>query len=356
MQRLGSIQALRFVAASLVVTTHLAYFTELLGRQPHAGWHHIGAIGVDIFFVISGFVISKIAFIERRAHPVEFAKSRFIRIVPMYYLSVLPWVLFWPTGVTPQILVATFLFFPAAGSAVVLPITVVGWTLCFELLFYLAATTILALRRVRSALVVSVAIWFAATVARYLMSKPPPLLEFIGNPMILEFLIGVGLARLRLRREVAGLAALIVGIGVFLRVGPSGGLDDGYATLDGSLALLRVVIYGLPAASVVFGFVQLERLFVGSLARAVAYLGDASYSLYLTHLPVVIAAAKLASSLQVAGPAFFIGTSVIVLAIGVAVHQVVERPLLRAGRLATQSAHGRGHLPHGARETVILAQ
>jgi exopolysaccharide production protein ExoZ len=142
---------------------------------------NIGSSGVDVFFVISGVIIAKIA--PGRTQT-EFMWARFRRIVPLYFLfsaAALPFA--FNTGFGWREALATFLFWPATDQITV-PVLIIGWTLCFEMLFYAASTLVLVDRS-----------WVIVLIGGYgiafLLRPIAPVFQFLGNALILEFLMGV---------------------------------------------------------------------------------------------------------------------------------------------------------------------
>ena len=129
-----SLQALRFIAAALVVVSHIR--TEV-GLTP------FGSSGVDIFFVISGFIIY---YVTRDGAP-QFFTRRLIRIVPLYWLGTLalaaialkaPGMLN-HTSLDADKLLGSLFFIPVWNESVQyhLPLLTLGWSLNYEILFYL---------------------------------------------------------------------------------------------------------------------------------------------------------------------------------------------------------------------------
>jgi exopolysaccharide production protein ExoZ len=233
----------------------------------------LGAAGVDLFFVISGFIIGKV--MVGRA-PGAFLFDRFWRIYPIYWLCSVPWffIAWWSGQLEPVRTISSLSLWPIFGEFVQ-PYLRPGWTLSYEMLFYLAAAAALATGRGRW-LIAAFAAFFIANLA-----APSPLLGFLGYPPIFEFLAGLALGRARLDPR-AGAATLVLGIAILLMSPAS--LFQGIAVSD-TTALLRVLWWGIPSIGIVYGALSLER-FVTS--KPAILLGDASYSIYLTHLTVIM--------------------------------------------------------------------
>lgn len=296
MGRIQSLQALRFIAAAMVVLCHASPAFPT------------GAAGVDIFFVISGFVIS-----QRRATPAAFVRARLVRIFPMYLVCSAPWaaVAISQGLMTPQVALSSATLWPVYGE-VVRPVLKSGWTLSFELLFYAAMAATLWRPRLGWKL------WgiYALAMIGAFFTKAP-LLTFIGNPLILEFGMGVLIARApKGFREIAiglALAGFAAAWGTNFTIGQAFDMS----------APQRVIVWGIPAALLVYGLVQFE----GPVWRPLSYLGDASYSIYLTNLATLIL-------LPVAWPI----SAAAAIAVGAGAYQFVERPLLAAARQSFAAA------------------
>lgn len=247
-------------------------YTKSIGVIP-VGLVNIGNAGVDIFFVISGLIIARIA---PGRTPSEFIWSRIRRIVPIYFLFAIPAVAIdaATTGFGWRDAIATFLFWPAMDR-MTLPALQVGWTLCFEMLFYACAALVLVSRRWALVLI-------CAYVTAVILRPIGPPLQFFGNPIILEFLLGVAIAYApNWRPGIWGLplgALCFVGVGL-IGIAPNA---DSMNTLLGHDGLQRVLIFGIPSAMIVYGSLQ-----INAHKSAWTYLGDASYSLYLSHTIVM---------------------------------------------------------------------
>jgi exopolysaccharide production protein ExoZ len=192
-----------------------------------------------------------------------------------------------------------------------MPFLLVGWTLSYELLFYAAVTFSLWSRR--PWLVVGA---YACCLLGFILQRSA-LFSFIGSPMCLEFLFGLAIVRLPPSRLVA-LFALVCGAALLL--GLPGANFDVTPEKFVFLTPWRALFWGLPAAMVVYGALCFEA-HVGRQWNALVRLGDASYSLYLTHLGIVLG--------RNAHWPFWAAVAIMV---GFGFWRFVERPLLRARR------------------------
>jgi exopolysaccharide production protein ExoZ len=294
MVKLNSIQVLRAVAVLAVLFCH-AWGT---GR---------GSSGVDLFFVISGFIIARVS-ADRT--PAAFAKARFLRIFPLYLLAAAPYVaVSLSSGGTSLDVFATLTLWPIWSGAYHAPLLPVAWSLYFEVLFYAGVTLWLVSRRG--------AVLAAATILLAAVIHPSPTTSFVLSPIILEFVAGYGLARLRR----FPLAPLALGLGLLLLFSPIKGFE-GVEMLDPAQAFARLIMYGIPALMVVYGALGMEHAFEPRWATPLIRVGDASYSIYLTHLMAVH------SPLQWPPAA----NMLLAILLGFAAFKFVEKPLLRIGR------------------------
>lgn len=291
------IQMLRAIAATMVVFVH--FDTEL--ERLHypilgAGWLNTG---VDIFFVISGFIMW--TSVERRPgmSATQFLKNRIIRIVPLYWLMtafVLIVALMAPHAVrTTQVrayhVIASFLFLPARHPTTGLfwPLVIPGWSLNYEMLFYVVFALAIAfsdgLAKRRFALITGMLI--AVIIVAQALAPAIDVMHFYANPIMLEFLMGVIVAVVwstgRIRRSYGFLVLIAAGFGVLW--------------VANHMHVLFVTNY-LGALLVVAGTVFLPPL----PANPVSRLGDASYSLYLTHTVVLAAIARICEIAAVRPP------------------------------------------------------
>jgi exopolysaccharide production protein ExoZ len=298
---LPSIQILRALAALQVAGYHvqleLSYRLGLRDALPDL---FIGAAGVDLFFVISGFIMvyASEALFGRSEAPRIFFLRRLARIVPLYwtvsgvllaYMALIAGVDFTASNISIGTIVASFLFLPyPRPDGSMMPLHGLGWTLNYEMFFYaiFAVATLVSRRRA----VIAITAGFAAIVAlnRLLGPLPQPL-AFWCDPVILEFCFGMLVALayfegLRLPK-LAAYVLILAGI-----------IGYGATALSAANAASRVIDWGVPATAIVGGMVLCRNApQPGILGRALARIGDASYSLYLLH-PLVFAALRRALS------------------------------------------------------------
>jgi hypothetical protein len=247
------VQALRAFACLLVVAYHALYQwgRSIVPGQPSIELWPNGSAGVDLFFVISGFVmlVSSGRLRARADGWRVFAMRRLERIVPLYWgltLVKLAVVVARPglapaTRPTPWHVVATLLFIPARDAAgVVRPILPVGWTLNFEMLFYALFAACLAARA--PPLLLLPAALLPLAVAGMFARPDWPAPFWLADPLVLEFVFGVaiGAALGRVRRLSPWLAAILVGAGGAALLAMPCGPHERFAVWGGAAALMLI--------------------------------------------------------------------------------------------------------------------
>ena len=332
-QRFIGVQILRFIAAMLVVVMHTtqAISIHITGRGPDHYWAN-GSAGVDIFFVISGFVMamsisnSLANSSDRVSTAWTFLKHRFLRIIPLYWFYTLVKVIFLlvlpsmalRSSLEPAHLTSSFLFIPAMSPwDRIEPLLPVGWTLNFEMFFYLVFALAIALGAplIKFCLVTFLGIFLAG---RYLSSAVP--LVFYAQSIVFEFVLGVCLAHAMLHyKKIMPKAGLFfIASGVVLMFG-----------LNWSPSADRLLTWGIAATLLVFGTVVLEPWAAHApLASRLSFLGDASYSIYLSHTAVVPIGVMVLKRLGMQN-AFVIASvvGVVVVVFGCLSYLWLERPM-----------------------------
>src|SRR3954468_18254463 len=277
---IDNIQVLRALAAALVVFVHLEVFLRAFGLLP------FGHGGVDLFFVISGFIMVYTTR-QKPVGPGAFLLNRFVRIAPLYW--VLTAAVYAVALVAPSLLGATtkdpvqlcesFLFIPFRKSnGLVQPVLFVGWTLNYEMFFYaLFAVGLLDPNRKRGVLAVIAAL-LALVVLGGVLPSTAAAYAFYTDPVVLEFGFGMGLA------------LCASGLCVNTRAGRLASLALGALSLFSLVTcwyfvpnVHRVFKYGIPAALTVAVAVTLHQSGLRLSNRVLLALGNASFALYLTH-------------------------------------------------------------------------
>ena len=326
------------MAAGSVAFYHIANDAVTAGRDPlgliaTAAGSMPWVAGVDIFFVISGFVIvhASANLFARPGGAARFLRRRLTRIVPLYWLLTtlfLTTLLLQRSAVHGEIgntgyIVASYLFLPwARPDGLVEPALGLGWTLNYEMFFYLVLTPFLLLRRNRAVFGSAAALCLLVAI-RSMFGFPIVQLTFWSDPIILEFVLGMGLAL----AVAAGLSLpgwlrlAMVGIAVVaLHLGTSAPPE------------WRALFFGLPGALLVAAAVSAKRPErPGKTMRWAIRLGDASYAMYLFHPFVMrgftIASAKIAAHTEVSGVIYVVLSLITAQACDLAINAGFERKL-----------------------------
>lgn len=299
----------------MVVGFHAAelqHFMNVGGSWPN----YVLSSGVDIFFIISGFLM---VYVSRNVvGATEFFYNRLLRVAPLYWLLTLVLgiaILAQPRlsekPVDEWMLVKSMLFIPTDLGPSTLQTTIVsvGWTLVYEMYFYTLFALALALRLPVRVLIAAL---IMATCAH----------PFVGNfylriytsPMLLEFAIGMALGcapKMITWLQLKARAPMLLAIGVLALI--AGGM------LAGPQMVYRPLLIGVPAALIVAAAIAMP---VHSVF-ALELLGNASYSIYLFHMYFIkYVGAKLL-------PSSWIALVVVGVLGGIGLYYLIERPLMR---------------------------
>jgi exopolysaccharide production protein ExoZ len=358
LRTLYSVQYLRGIAALLVVVCHGIGFINISGVTTHytsSSIEYFGAIGVDIFFVISGFIITYTSGNEVGGYAAAaFAKKRFIRIVPVYYIaSALYLVRYLSSRIfsfipPPHVVIdkltilKTITILPLFDKKESLPtILTLAWTLSYELLFYIIFVVLILLKiNKREYWLLSILI--GLTILGTIFPTQNIQWEFLTNYMVLEFGFGVILCLLYQRWNRLSfsffVSLTVLSLLLFVLLIWSGRNHEiaGYGLeVIGPLPIYRVLFWGIPSALFVAGLVFMEKAKPGSIKknRWMLLLGDASYSIYLTHGLAYMAVGMLINHFvflkQTQPDLFLILSIVFALITGVVFYKFIERPVLK---------------------------
>ena len=225
----------------------------------------------------------------------------------------------------------SLLFIPYVNKAsgLIRPVLQLGWTLNYEMFFYLLIAACLWLEVSKRVLVLSVVL-VALAGLQWLAPNISVFPQFYGFPITLEFAFGMVIALFYLRGGKIGQilcwASIIAGIGI-AALGIQRGVSEGAD---------RVIFWGIPAALAVLAAVMLETWHGLRSWRFLAYLGEASYAIYLTHLFTLRLGSVIISKTPLAHAAMpllvWLLLWVFAIAIGVLVHAGLEKPMTRAFR------------------------
>lgn len=279
------LQYIRAIAALLVVYFHAILQLEKLNPDAWITDYLFGKSGVDLFFVLSGFVMW-ITTSDKPQTVADFWWKRVRRVVPLYWAVTLAAA--FVALIVPQILkstqfdvphiLASLAFIPWLNPAdpageMIAPVIVPGWTLNYEMYFYLLfGLCLLVPVRHRIAAITALigGIFLVANLAPESTAA-----RFYGDTVIFEFVAGVILGRIY--KTGVSVSTPVVAVAVVLGFGVL--LYNDYRGFD----LPRLITIGLPAAFIIF-FSTAIRIPDLKAWRWLKLLGDASYSIYLTHI------------------------------------------------------------------------
>ena len=332
-----SIQYLRAIAALSVLVTHTLQWPL---HEMNMSLLKTGRLGVEIFFIISGFIITTIAgdgpfrprvFLERRAH----------RIVPTYWAATLLTAVlaialpnqFRTTVPTLEGLLKSMLFIPSLEPKA--PLLLLGWTLNFEVFFYLVFASLFFLSSgLRTVVLLGLFTLFVS------IGQLVPGLTYVEaiytSPSLIGFCLGTILAQ-------AYRLGWVTWLGQYLRwpviAAPFCLLLAFYAVdwdSADSIALWKHLLMSFCALSIGLLALHCEtQNQVGDL-KLLHYLGDASYSIYLFHIFAVAGTWAIAKRMfDVQHPLIYAtgaaAAMLVALVFGLLCHHFIERPLLAAG-------------------------
>jgi exopolysaccharide production protein ExoZ len=344
LRQIEGLQVLRAAAVFQIAWAHVGQdFQSSAGAPPF----DLGIFGIDLFFVISGFILSTIVLRSRERPGThagwEFLKRRLIRIFPIYWIFAaltalrlllahhelgvhyVPSVLLLPSPIYPR----WWLLVPIA------------WTLVFEMFFYylLSAIQLVTVKHAVQAMILILG--GAVTIGSVYHIRRPYLIVF-ANPILLEFVFGAcialiyrSLGRCRLQGIILTVLGVICVIAVKLFF--NNGATSMQMILTDDHVMYRALTWGAAAALVVAGIIFWSPSSKQAAWRGFVAVGDASYSAYLASPLVLEFAARalraaLRSSSPVSGGAVLLCWLVLssaVLAAGWISYQLIEWPMLR---------------------------
>ena len=268
-----NIQILRAFAAINVVLFHVIFTSEKYGFPSFLSFFgNWGESGVDIFFVISGFIICHTQ-IKKKKNFLEFIKQRLIRIIPIYwmlnifiiFLYLIKPNIFLSMEVTNKLIFSSFLFISQIINDTY-PILIVGWSLEYEIFFYLLFAFFLLFRNINFVLLIFLFIFLILFTQEYLLA---------------EFLFGILLAyfyyRVKKMNIIFSIILIIIGFSILVFS------INHFYLIQINNSFDRMLLWGIPTTMILFGLIYIKQYKINFLI----FLGNASYSIYLIHLPII---------------------------------------------------------------------
>lgn len=297
----------------------------------HQGEWWNGAAGVDLFFVISGFVMA-ISYANGSQSPMRYLAGRWIRIAPLYWIATVLMLLKMSlvrehsnlgqsamnAAPSASAIWHSLLFVPYGPHAQ--PILAQGWTLGFEMFFYLlfAISLYLGISIMRFMFPMLIAL----TALGALRGDTWPAFTTLLSPLLLEFLGGMLIgtmlnAGVKLPRT---LSACLGALGIVCLT----------ALPLANFTYARPIEWGIPAMLVVNAAITLDRTI--TLPKIFLAIGDASYSLYLSHSFVIAAIILLCRRTPVMTGEWAISAACLIVSVllSIALYRFCENPMTKA--------------------------
>ena len=349
-ETLFSVQYLRAAAALAVLFYHISTLSQKTWMLDPERIDYVGAAGVDLFFVISGFIMAMIVARPGDFDGRQFWISRIARVVPAYWVItlavfVLVWVmpqLFKETTSDLQTLLISLSFVALDhGNGNTGPLLVVGWTLNYEMFFYAIVALTSGLLGDRRLISASAGIIALVVLGQWLRPSHPTLM-FYTDPILLEFVLGILVFRIwnhlrESRRNLAPLAMLITGTLLLM------------LQWERPVGDMRALFWGVPAAAMLYGALGVLTFRNAMLIR----LGDWSYALYLTHVFVITFYIRhvISQVTTIALPwqVHYLIMTVAACACAALFYVMIERPL---SRWALKVMHGRRSLALSVKQSA----
>lgn len=343
-KKLESIKLLRGIAILLVMLFHLRIIEEKYGAglifPPSPA---LGFGGLDFFLVISGFITIIVTKGKEYSfqYVKEFLYTRLTRIYPLYWLYSLPVLIvftFAPTWVNSAQgnkvdMLASFLLLPSH----LLPLLNIGWSLVHQVYFYLAFAFFLAFLRVDQlpkALLAWIILSILGEVAILFTDlEKNATFALIVNPLNYEFIFGCLAAYYISNIKTLRIGQYILFFGIALYITMFMTLTFAFPPTTKDWEWLRVIVYGIPAVLIVSGLVSIERTTGKFPDGLLGKLGDWSFSIYLSHIPLMTLLGRIWSYFFT--PSFFgnitflVGVLISVVIFGWLSYEWIETPWLK---------------------------
>ena len=309
--RVNNFQAVRWFAASLVVASHIYLEASRVGIKVASlsSAANFADFGVAIFFVLSGWLMS--GQMMRRDNPLRnYLWRRLVRIVPLYALVTLG-VIFFQTFISHNIEPthwALSLLFLSQAFGFGHPVLYVGWTLEFEMFFYLLVGATLLLKNVKARITISAGM---LVLLSSLSVLPPVVVYFAWG--ILGYLVQK--SKFTISKLSAGALAIFLSILLMCQIAL------------GAQVYASVAILGLELAILFYALAQTWQI----KSKFVELLGDSSYAQYLVHVPVLtVLVSMFANRVDSASLSFI--SFIVVNALAVTTWLLIDKPVGKFGR------------------------
>ena len=319
-----NLQFLRAIASLLVVIFHNQFIP-----------YKFGLFGVDLFFVISGFIVTNVIFKNSK----KFFLKRLIRILPTYYIFTLIVIILYHFNFLEANLIVNFssiiksmLFIPYSFSNSG-PILSNGWTLNYEMFFYLITSfSILLFKKPIQIVIFCICILILFCIAPYCIFNNSNYinyyLNYYSNPIIIEFLLGIIVFLIIQKSKLIiknNIISIISKLTIFI--------------LFGLMIIMeiyqfqqyRLFFYGIPSSILVLCYILTENKFKQTkIYLFFVKLGDASYIMYLLH-PLILKFIYLYIFIHYNiffDTIFLIGSLLIISILSILLHNKIEKKII----------------------------
>jgi len=362
-----NIQALRGIAVLLVVFSHMLPIENKYSATDKIlpDIFMIGISGVDLFFLISGFVMVSVT--QNTNQSISkiklFLYHRFTRIYPLYWfysILILTVFLLQPSMVNNsqdnQIdIISSFLLIPQD----LLPIVNVGWTLVFEIYFYIIFSLLLLLPRKK--LTTGLLLWGIVILA---VSSSPlwrenAFTKVYFHPLTLEFIIGAFIAIVYYKRDIPGNAKLLALASIVIWL-VSYTIFQSSTNENIPKGIIRVIIFGIPASLALYSALLYEKNHNITMPNWLCKIGDASYSIYLSHIIVLSIVGRVWSKFSTNGALDnFIAFTLMLIAVlisGFISYKLIEGTLLIKTRKLERYIFNKNEKPLHSNTSIIAIE
>lgn len=321
-----SVQYMRAIAALLVVLHHAAWKGKQYSVDPMY-WFKIGGVGVDLFFIISGYVMCHATY-GKNINIICFMRARLIRILPTYWiltLAALCVYLIMPERINSSggniSIFDSFTLLPTNSKYLIEN----GWTLSYEFYFYIIFSAGLIFSGLLK-YVIPILIILSLTSTGKFLDLNGVYFNFFTNSVLIEFVMGIMVFAMGSAVYIskhASFALLIASVSMLIYVNASGTL--GVAILDHGFPCLLFFIAMLNFES------DFNRLNNGFLSRMASAVGDSSYSLYLIHPFILVLSSMILLKLGLTEHGYLFVMLLVVSSVlsGLACYAFLERPVTK---------------------------
>ncbi|MFJ6412488.1 acyltransferase family protein [Terribacillus saccharophilus] len=348
-QNKNSLKSLQVVRAGAIILVVLHHVYNLL-----LNYHNIdspifspfkyGDMGVDLFFVLSGFIIFYVHQKDFGNKSIfkRYAYKRITRIIPLYWMVTVVFLCFVMFDRSIIHIINSFLLIPSSEQ----PVVGVAWSLQHELLFYLIFGLLILNKKIFMPFVV---IWTMLMLITFIFSIEfsNAMLALIFSPLNLEFLFGCAVAYIYMKKPFADLSILALIGSIYI-------MGMWIYQMFTNVEINHVISWGIPAALLILGLVNLEEKGKFSAPKLLVYLGDASYSIYLIHVTIILIFEKLMIRIGLYEFPLVIQLIAVVASIasitgGCLLYNIVEKPSQRFFRSKLSNISGKKSKPSIAR-------